>query len=101
MSTFANIITNCVFFFVFAIIMLVSILIFIQAILDLWDKIGRDVFRSINDWFRRTDVGARMINLKNGITILTDDEYEYGVKPWHLNERINREIAEKLWKIIK
>ena len=76
MSTFANIITNCVFFFVFAIIMLVSILIFIQAILDLWDKIGRDVFRSINDWFRRTDVGARMINLKNGITILTDDEYE-------------------------
>jgi len=76
MSTFANIITNCVFFFVFAIIMLVSILIFIQAILDLWDKIGRDVFRSINDWFRRTDAGARMINLKNGITILTDDEYE-------------------------
>lgn len=76
MSTFANIITNCVFFFVFAIIMLVSILIFIQAILDLWDKIGRDVFRSINDWFLRTDAGARMINLKNGITILTDDEYE-------------------------
>jgi len=76
MSTFASFITNCVFFFVFAIIMLVSILIFIQAILDLWDKIGRDVFRSINDWLIRTDVGARMINLKNGITILTDDEYE-------------------------
>lgn len=76
MSTFVSIVTNCVFFFVFAIIMMVSILIFIQAILDLWDKIGRDVFRSINDWFCHTDVGARMINLKNGITILTDDEYE-------------------------
>ena len=76
MSTFANIITNCVFFFVFAIIMLVSILIFIQAIIDLWDNIGRDVFRSIEDWFHRTDVGARMINEKNGVTILTDEEYE-------------------------
>lgn len=76
MSTFVSIVTNCVFFFVFAIIMMVSILIFIQAILDLWDNIGRDVFRSIEDWFHRTDVGARMINQKNGVTILTDEEYE-------------------------
>lgn len=51
---------------------LFSVALFIQTNRELWEDIKEDY----GNWFKSTRIGMRFNNRKNGVTILTDDEYE-------------------------
>lgn len=50
--------------------------IFIQANKELWNEIGKDATNDIKDWFKTTRLGMWFINKRNGVTILSDREYD-------------------------
>ena len=59
--------------------------------------------REINDWllkcyafFKENMSGIQTIDLTNHELYFTDDNYEYGCYPWHLNTLVNREIGKQI-----
>jgi hypothetical protein len=62
-----------------------ALMLFIQTNMDLWNEIGKD-------WWKTTKMGMKISNKRNGVTILTDQEYEqmlYGGQIKH-NITINK-----------
>jgi len=51
---------------------LFAVALFIQTNRELWENFKEDY----GDWFKSTRIGMWFNNRKNGVTILTDDEYE-------------------------
>lgn len=55
---------------------IVAVAIFIQSNKELWNEFGRDATNDIKNRFKTTRLGMWITNKKNGVTILTDREYD-------------------------
>ncbi|SFB13947.1 glycosyltransferase [Selenomonas ruminantium] len=48
------------------------------------------------EFFRNNFEGIQFIDLTDDELYITDDKYEYGCYPWHLNELVNKKIGESI-----
>jgi glycosyltransferase involved in cell wall biosynthesis len=62
-----------------------------------------DEIRAINAWLRKcysffkmNMPGIQIVNLTGHVLYFTDDNYEYGCYPWHLNTLVNIELGKRI-----
>ena len=62
------------------------------------DEISKknQIIMSYYDFFEKHIDGIQVVDLTHSALYITDVNFEYGSYPWHLNELINRDIAEKI-----
>lgn len=53
-------------------VFLFAVVLFIQTSREVWENFKEDY----GDWFKGTRIGMWFNNRKNGVTILTEEEYE-------------------------
>ena len=66
----------------------ISIIIFIQTNVELWNEVGKDLWNEMKHKFNGTKVGMWYKNRKNGVEILSDRKYKYLVKSGQIKNTI-------------
>ena len=66
----------------------ISIIIFIQTNVELWNEVGKDFWNEMKQKFNGTKVGMWYKNRKNGVEILSDRKYKYLVKSGQIKNTI-------------
>ena len=66
----------------------ISIIIFIQTNVELWNEVGKDFWNEVKYKFNDTKVGMWYKNRKNGVEILSDRKYKYLVKSGQIKNTI-------------
>ena len=66
----------------------ISIIIFIQTNVELWNEVGKDFWNEMKSKFNDTKVGMWYKNRKNGVEILSDRKYKYLVKSGQIKNTI-------------
>ena len=66
----------------------ISIIIFIQTNVELWNEVGKDLWNEMKYKFNDTKVGMWYKNRKNGVEILSDWKYNYLVKSGQIKNTI-------------
>ena len=66
----------------------ISIIIFIQTNVELWNEVGKDLWNEMKHKFNDTKVGMWHKNRKNGVEILSDRKYKYLVKSGQIKNTI-------------
>lgn len=66
----------------------ISIIIFIQTNVELWNEVGKDFWNEMKQKFNDTKVGMWYKNRKNGVEILSDRKYKYLVKSGQIKNTI-------------
>ena len=66
----------------------ISIIIFIQTNVELWNEVGKDLWNEMKCKFNDTKVGMWYKNRKNGVEILSDRKYKYLVKSGQIKNTI-------------
>ena len=66
----------------------ISIIIFIQTNVELWNEVGKDLWNEMKYKFYNTKVGMWHKNRKNGVEILSDRKYKYLVKSGQIKNTI-------------
>ena len=66
----------------------ISIIIFIQTNVELWNEVGKDLWNEMKQKFNGTKVGMWYKNKKNGVEILSDRKYKYLVKSGQIKNTI-------------
>ena len=70
----------------------ISIIIFIQTNVELWNEVGKEVWgdmkSTVTNWFNDTKMGMWYKNRKNGVEILSDRKYKYLVKSGQIKNTI-------------
>ena len=66
----------------------ISIIIFIQTNVELWNEVGKDLWNEVKYKFNDTKVGMWYKNRKNGVEILSDRKYNYLVKSGQIKNTI-------------
>ena len=66
----------------------ISIIIFIQTNVELWNEVGKDLWNEMKHKFNSTKVGMWYKNRKNGVEILSDRKYKYLVKSGQIKNTI-------------
>ena len=66
----------------------ISIIIFIQTNVELWNEVGKDLWNEMKYKFNDTKVGMWYKNRKNGVEILSDRKYKYLVKSGQIKNTI-------------
>ena len=66
----------------------ISIIIFIQTNVELWNEVGKDFWNEVKYKFNGTKVGMWYKNRKNGVEILSDRKYKYLVKSGQIKNTI-------------
>ena len=66
----------------------ISIIIFIQTNVELWNEVGKDLWNEMKYKFNDTKVGMWYKNRKNGIEILCDRKSKYLVKSGQIKNTI-------------
>ena len=67
-----SIISTIFTYLLLAVIFCVAVGIFIQCTKEMWENFLEDY----GDWFKTTTIGMWYFNKKNGVTILTEEEYQ-------------------------
>lgn len=62
------------------------------------DEIKRmnEILNSYYTFFKKNFKGIRSVNMQKDPLYVSDNQYEYGCYPWHLNGLINRKIGEAM-----
>jgi len=71
-----NMITTIFSYIMMLFIGVIVVMIFIQSNKELWNEIGKDITNDIKNRFKATRLGMWIINKRNGVTILSDREYD-------------------------
>ena len=50
---------------------IITLAIFIQTNVELWNEVGKDLWDDFTSWFKKTKIGMWYTNKKNGIEILS------------------------------
>lgn len=66
----------------------ISIIIFIQTNVELWNEVGKDLWNEMKYKFNDTKVSMWYKNRKNGVEILSDKKYKYLVKSGQIKNTI-------------
>ena len=66
----------------------ISIIIFIQTNVELWNEVGKDFWNEMKCKFNDTKVGMWYKNRKNGVEILSDRKYNYLVRSGQIKNTI-------------
>ena len=66
----------------------ISIIIFIQTNVELWNEVGKDFWNEMKYKFNDTKVSMWYKNRKNGVEILSDRKYKYLVKSGQIKNTI-------------
>ena len=66
----------------------ITIMIFIQTNVELWNEVGKDFWNEMKYKFNDTKVGMWYKNRKNGVEILSDRKYKYLVKSGQIKNTI-------------
>lgn len=66
----------------------ISIIIFIQTNVELWNEVGKDLWNEMKHKFNDTKVSMWYKNRKNGVEILSDRKYKYLVKSGQIKNTI-------------
>ena len=66
----------------------ISIIIFIQTNVELWNEVGKDLWNEMKYKFNDTKVGMWYKNRKNRVEILSDRKYNYLVKSGQIKNTI-------------
>ena len=66
----------------------ISIIIFIQTNVELWNEVGKDLWNEMKCKFNDTKVGMWYKNRKNGVEILSDRKYKYLVRSGQIKNTI-------------
>ena len=66
----------------------ISIIIFIQTNVELWNEVGKDLWNEMKHKFNGTKVGMWYKNRKNGVEILSDRKYKYLMKSGQIKNTI-------------
>lgn len=66
----------------------ISIIIFIQTNVELWNEVGKDLWNEMKHKFNGTKVGMWYKNRKNGVEILSDRKYKYLVRSGQIKNTI-------------
>ena len=66
----------------------ISIIIFIQTNVELWNEVGKDLWNEMKYKFNDTKVGMWYKNRKNGVEILSDRKYKYLVRSGQIKNTI-------------
>ena len=66
----------------------ISIIIFIQTNVELWNEVGKDLWNEMKYKFNDTKVSMWYKNKKNGVEILSDRKYKYLVKSGQIKNTI-------------
>ena len=70
----------------------ISIIIFIQTNVELWNEVGKEVWddmkSTVINWFNDTKMGMWYKNKKNKVEILSDRKYKYLVKSGQIKNTI-------------
>jgi len=69
-----------------------ALLLFIQCNKELWDEMGRDSWNElksdISGWFYNTKFGMWYRNKQNGVTVLSEKEYQKLIRKNNVKTRI-------------
>ena len=66
----------------------ISIIIFIQTNVELWNEVGKDFWNEMKYKFNDTKVGMWYKNRKNGVEILSDRKYKYLLRSGQIKNTI-------------
>ena len=55
-----------------------------------------NILKECYKFFKDHYLGIQIVNMTNDPLYITDDLYEYGCYPWHLNELMNIKISSKI-----
>ena len=66
----------------------ISIIIFIQTNVELWNEVGKDFWNEMKSKFNDTKVGMWYKNRKNGVEILSDRKYKYLLRSGQIKNTI-------------
>ena len=66
----------------------ISIIIFIQTNVELWNEVGKDLWNEMKYKFNDTKVGMWYKNRKNRVEILSDRKYKYLVRSGQIKNTI-------------
>ena len=60
---------------IYTVIAVIAYSIFITAFKEVWNEIGRYVWKDIKEWSHSTRLGAYIHNRKNGVKVLSEKEF--------------------------
>ena len=66
----------------------ISIIIFIQTNVELWNEVGKDLWNEMKYKFNDTKMSMWYKNRKNGVEILSDRKYKYLLKSGQIKNTI-------------
>ena len=70
----------------------VSFIHFIQIIVELWNEVGKDVWKNIKatviKWFNDTEIGMWYTNKKNKVEMISEWEYKNRLKSGQIKNTI-------------
>ena len=66
----------------------ISIIIFIQTNVELWNEVGKDLWNEMKHKFNDTKLGMWYKNRKNGVEILSDRKYKYLLRSGQIKNAI-------------